>query len=44
MYLFLPEPQNIIIQDHDQGQEKENESQVCVRHKFTDVINMCSSH
>lgn len=28
MYLFLLEPQNIIIQDHDQGQEKENESQV----------------
>ena len=23
MYLFLLEPQNIIIQDHDQGQEKE---------------------
>lgn len=28
MYLFLLEPQNIIIQDHDQGQERENESQV----------------
>lgn len=28
MYLFLLEPQNIIIQDHDQGQEKENESQI----------------
>lgn len=27
MYLFLLEPQNIITQDHDQGQEKENESQ-----------------
>lgn len=30
MYLFLLEPQNIIIQDHDQGQEKENESQVWI--------------
>ena len=30
MYLFLLEPQNIIIQDHDQDQEKENESQVWV--------------
>lgn len=28
MYLFLLELQNIIIQDHDQGQEKENESQI----------------
>lgn len=28
MYLFLLEPQNIIIQDHGQGQEKENESQI----------------
>lgn len=28
MYPFLLEPQNIIIQGHDQGQEKENESQV----------------
>lgn len=28
MYLFLLEPQNIIIQDHDQGQEKESESQI----------------
>lgn len=28
MYLFLLEPQNIITQDHDQGQEKENESQI----------------
>lgn len=26
MYLFLLEPQNIIIQDHDQG--KENKSQI----------------
>lgn len=30
MYLFLLEPQNIIIQDHDQGQEKESESQVWI--------------
>lgn len=30
MYLFLLELQNIIIQDHDQGQEKENESQVWI--------------
>lgn len=28
MYLFLLEPQNIIIQDHGQGQERENESQI----------------
>ncbi|EHB01462.1 Arginine/serine-rich coiled-coil protein 2 [Heterocephalus glaber] len=28
MYLFLLKPQNIIIQDHDQGQEKENESRI----------------
>lgn len=28
MHLFLLKPQNIIIQDHDQGQEKENESQI----------------
>lgn len=28
MYPFLLKPQNIIIQDHDQGQEKENESQI----------------
>jgi hypothetical protein len=28
MYLFLLEPQNIIIQDHDQGQEQENGSQI----------------
>lgn len=28
MYLFLLEPQSIIIQDHDQGQETENESQI----------------
>lgn len=27
MYLFLLEHQNIIIQDHDQGREKENASQ-----------------
>lgn len=30
MYPFLLEPQNITTQDHDQGQEKENESQVCI--------------
>jgi hypothetical protein len=38
MYLFLLEPQNIIIQDHDQGQEKENGSQV--RHKFSLLIKL----
>lgn len=28
MYLFLLEPQNIIIQGHDHGQEKESENQI----------------
>lgn len=28
MYLFLLEPRNIIIQGHDQGQEKEGESRI----------------
>ena len=28
MYLFLLKPQNMIIQDHKQGEEKQNESQI----------------
>lgn len=28
MYLFLLEPQNITIQGHGRGQEKENENQI----------------
>ena len=39
MYLFLLEPQNIIIQDHGQGQEKENESQVRIARKDTTTSN-----
>jgi len=35
MYLFLLEPQNIIIQDHGQGQEKGKDSQLRIARKDT---------
>ena len=43
MYLFLLEPQNIIIQDHGQGREKENESQVRIARNDT-TISICIIH